>query len=141
MGAYISLNQVLALAEKATNSSFRQIPRKKIMFRTTTAEGKSVTLCSPQSKLHSQGFFWVDITQEQYRVLSETDSGLVIVRLEGMKLAMVKWLELKAFLTAKCMQYNANEQNHWKLNLFSDHIKVVKNKEEMPIEIVSCIPE
>ena len=36
MGAYISLNQVLALAEKATNSSFRQIPRKKIMFRTTT---------------------------------------------------------------------------------------------------------
>ena len=78
MGAYISLNQVLALAEKATNSSFRQIPRKKIMFRTTTAEGKSVTLCSPQSKLHSQGFFWVDITQEQYRVLSETDSGLPV---------------------------------------------------------------
>lgn len=73
--------------------------------------------------------------------MSETDSGLVIFRLEGMKLAMVKWLELKAFLTAKCMQYNANEQNHWKLNLFSDHIKVVKNKEEMPIEIVSCIPE
>lgn len=141
MGAYISLNQVLALAGKATNSSFRQIPRKKIMFRTTTAEGKSVTLCSPQSKLHSQDFFWVDITQEQYRVLSETDSGLVIFRLEGMKLAMVKWLELKVFLTKECMQYNANEQNHWKLNIFPDHIKVVKNKEEMPIEIVSYIPE
>ena len=141
MSEYISLGEVLGLASKASECNLRQVPRKKIMFQGQKPNGETITLCSPQSKMHPQGFYWVDITQEQSRVLNETDKGLIFFRLEGRNLLMVKWADLKQYLTADCMRYNTNEQNHWKLNIFPDYIKVVKNKEEMPIEIVSYIPE
>ena len=95
MSEYISLNEVILLASKASECNFRQVPRKKIMFQGQKPNGETITLCSPQSKMHPQGFYWVDITQEQSRVLNETDKGLIFFRLEGRNLLMVKWADLK----------------------------------------------
>ena len=140
MNEYIALSEVLLLASSASECSFRQIPRKKIMFRGRKSNGDTVTLCSPQSKMHPQGFYWVDITQEQARVLSETDTSLIFFRLEGRNLLMIKWADLKQYLTADCMRYNANEKNHWKLNIYKDHIKISGNDREMPTELYHKAP-
>lgn len=135
MSEYISLNEALMLTSKASDCSFSQIRGKRIMFHGMKQNGETVTLCSPQSKMHSQGFYWVDITQEQYRVLSETDTGIIFFRLEGRNLVLVRWEDLKQHLTSDCMRNNTNEGNHWKLNIYHDHIKVSGNDKIMPSEL------
>ena len=140
MSEYISLGEVLGRASQASECNLSQVPRKKIMFQGQKPNGETITLCSPQSKMHPQGFYWVDITQEQSRVLSETDKGLICFRLEGRNLLMVKWADLKQYLTADCMRYNTNEQNHWKLNIYKDHIKISGNDKEMPTELYRYAP-
>lgn len=135
MNEYVSLNEVLLLVCKDAECDFKQVPRKRIMFQGRKSNGETITLCSPQSKMHPQGFYWVDITQEQARVLNETDEGLVVFRLEGRKLLVAKWNDLKQYLIADCMRYNANEQYHWKLNIYEDHIKISGNNKEMSTEI------
>ena len=53
---------------------------------------------------------------------------------------MVKWAELKQYLTHDCMRFNDNEQNHWKLNIYEDHIKISGNANIMPAEVVHYTP-
>ena len=136
MNTYISLNEVLVLAQKALDCHLKQVPRKKILFQGIVNTGETLTLCSPQSKMHPQGFYWVDITEEQARVLNETDTGILFFRLEGRNLLMIKWTDLKQYLTNACVRYNANEQYHWKLNIYKDHIKISGNANEMPVELM-----
>lgn len=140
MSEYISLGEVLELASKASECNLRQVSRKKIMFQGKKPNGETVTLCSPQAKKQHQGFYWVDITQEQARVLDETDSGLLFFRLAGNNLMLVSWSDLKKYLTSECMRYNANEGNHWKLYIYKDHIKVRGNAKEMPAELYHYAP-
>ena len=59
MNTYISLNEVLVLAQKALDCHLKQVPRKKILFQGIVNTGETLTLCSPQSKMHPQGFYWV----------------------------------------------------------------------------------
>ena len=68
-------------------------------------------------------------------MLDETDKGVLFFRLAGNNLMLVGWSDLKQYLTPECMRYNANEGNHWKLNLYKDHIKVSGNTNEMPAEL------
>lgn len=140
MSEYISLGDVLELASKASDCNFRQVPRKKIMFQGRKPNGGSVTLCSPQARKQPQGFYWVDITQEQARVLAETDEGLIFFRLVGLNLMLLVWSDLKQYLTSECMRFNANEGNHWKLYIYKDHIKVSGNTNEMPAELYHYAP-
>lgn len=135
MGEYISLNEVLLLANKAYECEFKPVPRKKIIFQGRTLNGETIILCSPQSKMHPQGFYWIDITQEQTRTLNAADKGVIFFRLEGRNIMVVKWDEIKKYLTSECMRFNANEQNHWKLNIYQDHIKISGNDKEMPAKL------
>lgn len=80
-------------------------------------------------------FIGVDITEEQAHVLSETDKALVVLRLKSRNILMVKWEVLKSYLTQECKRYNANEYNHWKLNIYTDHIKISGNNREIPAKV------
>ena len=140
MSEYISIGEVLGLASKALECNFRQVPRKQIIFWGRKPNGESVTLCSPQAKKQPKDFYWVDITQEQARVLDETDKGVIFFRLAGNHLMLVGWSDLKQYLTPECMRYNANEGNHWKLYIYKDHIKVSGNTNEMPGELYHYTP-
>lgn len=135
MYEYIEFSEVLSLANKALECTFKQVSRKTIIYQGAQQNGETITLCSPRSKIHPQGFYWVDITQEQARVLNETDKGIILFRLEGQKLLVVKWSELKLYLTADCIRYNSKEKKHWKLNIYNDHIKISGNAKEMPAKI------
>lgn len=136
MGDYISVNEVLTLMSEATQCILKQIPRKKIMFSGIKDNGEFIILCSPQSKLHPQGFYWVDITEEQSRVMNKADKALIVFRLEGRKIVLVQWSELKIYLHEKCMRFNQNEQNHWKLNIYKDKIKISGNESECKIQLL-----
>lgn len=128
---YISITEVLILAAQAVGVSFNQIPRKKIMFSAKKVNGDTVALCSPQSKYHPQGFYWVDITEEQSSVMDAYDNGILFFRLEGRRLLVLKWGDIKPYLARDCMRYNAKEQNHWKLNIYEDHVKISGNPSEL----------
>lgn len=140
MNKYINLNEVLLLANADFECHFKPLPRKKIMFQGTKATGETITLCSPQSKMYPQGFYWVDITQEQARILNDTDKGVVFFRLEGRNLVKVQWSDLQQYLTNDCIKYNPNEQNHWKLHIYKDRIKVSGNPNEMPTNLYPYAP-
>ena len=48
---------------------------------------------------------------------------------------MVKWADLKRYLSDDRLRYNAKEQYHWKLNIYKEHIKISSNEKEMPTEL------
>lgn len=135
MSDYISLNEVVLRKNREEECVFKIFPRKKIMFKGVKANNKTVSLCSPQSKLHPQGFSWVDITEEQCRVMNSTDSGVVVFRLENKVLIEVKWSHLVKYFTKDCMRFNVKEQNHWKLNIYDNHIKISGNPNLVNTEI------
>lgn len=135
MSNYISLNEVILRKNKEEECSFKIFPKKRIMYTGTKINNKTVSLCSPQSKLHPQGFSWVDITEEQCRVMNLADDGIVVFRLENKKLIEVKWSDLVKYLTSECMRFNRKEKNHWKLNIFEDYIKISGNNDLLKSEM------
>ena len=65
-----------------------------------------------------------------------TDSGIVLFRLQGHRLVMCKWKDLKAYLTKDSMMYNERELNHWKLRIFEDHIRINGNPRDCAIQMI-----
>ena len=136
MAEYVTIAEVLEVASGATGCEYQLIPGKKIMFESRLEIGERIVMCTPQSKLHPQGFYWTDITSVQYELLDSCDNAMVIFRLEGRMLTMVNWENLKPYLTAECMRNNSNEGNHWKLNIYTDYIKISGNENELKVKAI-----
>lgn len=136
MGEYVSISEVLELASEAAKCRYQLIDGKKIMFESQLENKERIALCTPQSKLHSQGFYWTDITLIQYELLDFYNSAMVIFRLEGRMLTMVNWKDLKPYLIPECMRSNVKEGKHWKLNIYTDHIKISGNKKELKVKAI-----
>lgn len=139
MGDYVELPEILDCLLQSGVRFLRQVPRKKIMFFGTAVNGDALAICSPQSKFHKQGFYWVDITEIQCNVMNQAKKGLVIFRLEGRKIAVIDWDVLKQSLMPGCMRYNSTEKNHWKLNIYDCYIKVSGNPDEIRTAVTEYI--
>ena len=135
---YISIGEVLDVASKAASNPYKLIQGKKIMFESRLENGESIALCSPQSKFHPQGFYWCDMTSIQCELLDKYDNAIVIFRLQGRKMMIVNWGDLKPFFTIDCMRENKDEGTHWKMNIYDDHIKVSGNPIELKVQSFSC---
>lgn len=136
MSEYVSISEVVEVASGAAGCKYQLIPGKKIMFESRLENGESIAMCTPQSKFHPQGFYWTDITSVQYELLDSYDNAIVIFRLQGRMLTMLNWEDLKPYFTAKCMRNNSKEGNHWKLNIYTDHIKVSGNENEIKVNAI-----
>ena len=124
----VELEQVLKVASEAAGSQYSLIKGKKIMFESKLENGESIMLCTPLSKHHkSINAGWVDITLVQYELMESYDNAMIIFRLEGQKLSMVNWIDLKPLLIESCMRYTENSKEHWKFNIHDDYIKVSGN--------------
>lgn len=66
------------------------------------------------------------------------DNGILFFRLEGRRLLMLKWGDIKPYLTRDCVRYNVKEQNHWKLNIYEDHVKISGNPSELRAVVQHC---
>lgn len=133
MAEYLSINEAVAAGSKSAGCSLVQVPGKKIMYHGTNRRGESVIMCTPQAKKQPQGFYWTDITEVQYRLLDSYDRAIILFRLQGNRLTMCEWSSIRRYLTQGAMKYNANEGNHWKLNIYSDRIKITGNPNEVAL--------
>lgn len=133
MAEYLSINEAVAAASQAAGCSLVQVPGKKIMYHGTGRRGESVIMCTPQAKLQPQGFYWTDITEVQYRLLNAYDRAILVFRLQGNIKVMGEWSGIRPYLTQEAMKYNANEGNHWKLNIYQDKIKITGNPKEISL--------
>lgn len=133
MAEYLSIDEAVAAASKSAGCALQQVQGKKIMFHGRMKNGKTVIMCTPQAKAQSQGFYWTDITEVQYDLLNSYDRAIIAFRLQGNRLTMCEWSTMRSHLTPGAMKYNANEGNHWKLNIYQDRIKITGNPNEIPL--------
>jgi hypothetical protein len=131
----VGLEKVLKVASEAAGNEYKLIKGKKIMFESTLENGESIILCTPLSKYHETiDAGWVVVTLVQYELMESYDNAIIIFRLEGQKLLMVNWVDIKPLLIESCMQYTENSKEHWKLNIHDDHIKVSGNDETLNVK-------
>lgn len=124
----VELEKVLDLASEAAGNRYKLIKGKRILFESKLENGESIILCTPQSKYHKIiDAGWVDITLIQYELMESYDNAIIIFRLEGKKLSMVNWVDLKPLLIKESMRYTKNSKEHWKLNIHDSYIKVSGN--------------
>ena len=133
----IHIDSIVAFANASLQCDFRLIPGKRIMYQ-AVKDGKTLCMVSPMSSYHpDQGCYWVDLTEVQLETLDQYDSGFLLFRLEGMKLMMAGWPELRPLLDGKAMTNNLSEGNHWKLRLYNDGIRVMKSGRFLPCKILT----
>lgn len=124
----VEIEKVLKVAAEAAGSQYSRIKGKRIMFESVLENGEDIILCSPISKHHDTiDAGWVDITLIQSELMDNYDNAMFIFRLEGCKLTMVNWIDLKQLLIEDCMRYTRNSKEHWKLNIHDNYIKVSGN--------------
>lgn len=136
----ISKEKIMSFVSEAYKVKFRAVRNKKIFFSAIIKDNKNTVICTPQSKYHPKlGAWWVDITQIQYDEFEKYDNAIIIFRLEGSMLCMQNWKSLKEYLNEKCRTYNDSEKEHWKLYIYNDYIKVMRNDNICNLEVKSCI--
>ena len=136
MQDYLSITEAATHANNVHHCQYTSIKHKQIMFE-ADSNGKTFCMLTPQSKyLATQGRYWVDITSVQADFLDSYDKTFTLFRLEGMKLCCVKWSDIRPHMTAGYMTHNANEGDHWKLQICDDRIWIGKQENYLPVEIV-----
>ena len=136
MNSFLSKEAAVAYADAAHHCHYFPIHRKQIMFE-AVRDGKKLCMLTPKSKYHeTQNRYWVDITSVQANLMDGYDKAFIFFRLEGMKLAGVKWDDIRPHMTVEYMTHNNNEGNHWKLQICEDHIWIGKHENSFPIQIV-----
>ena len=141
MENYVSIEKAVQLTEVAHECCLRPITKKRIMFSGVKNRGETIALCSPQSKFNSAGRYWVDITLEQYQVLDSYNIALLIIRLEGNRLLLLGWEELKVHLKEEYVCYNENEQHHWKLHIYTKYYQVYGSNEKISKPIFQFVEQ
>ena len=129
-----SKEKVISGLEDKFKVELRSVRGKRIFYNGILDSGKEILICTPESKLQSKGYGWVDITAKQYEILDRVLIGILAIRLEGNKVYYLNFEDLKKYLTAETMVNNAREGDHWKLYILSDHIKVLGNKNHLYIK-------
>ena len=133
MNEYVTIREVVDVASNAAGCRYQKITGKKILFESTLENGENIVMFTPQAKLQPQGFFWIDISSKQFEIFENYDNAILIFRLQGRLLMLVNWIDLKPYLNAKCMRSNSHEGEHWKLYIFTDHIKISGNPKELDL--------
>jgi hypothetical protein len=103
--------------------------QKKIMYEGTTQSGKSVVVCTPETKLHNQEHGWFDLSTKQVEILDKADMAIMAVRIEGNKVYFVEFKNLRRLMTEDMiLDYSKDEK--WRFYIWEDRIEVRGNKEK-----------
>lgn len=103
--------------------------QKKIMYEGTTQSGKTVVVCTPETKLHNQEHGWFDLSTKQVEILDGADMAIMAVRIEGTKVYFVEFKNLRRLMTEDIiLDYSKDEK--WRFYIWEDHIKVRGNDEK-----------
>ncbi|WP_058485026.1 hypothetical protein [Defluviitalea phaphyphila] len=124
---------VLKTIGEKYNCILSNIKGKQIMYEGISA-GKKLILCTPSSKLHSQGQGWFDLTIKQVEILDDSDIAILAVRLEGNKIYYINFKELKELMTPDIMFENSSEGKHWKFYVWKNYIEIRGNEKKFYIQ-------
>ncbi len=134
MDENIKISEVVRLASETNDCEYHQVKGKQILYE-AYKDGDSYCFLTPYSRYHeAQGRFWVDITTIQYEVIEKYNHAFVFFRLEGGMMVMVGWHELKELLTEEYKTNNSHEGDHWKVQIYTDHIWVGRKENSMPVK-------
>ncbi|MEC1717217.1 hypothetical protein ABEV09_07270 [Schinkia azotoformans] len=125
-------NIVVSTVCKRYNCSLSNIIRKKILYH-GVSNGKSIVLCTPESRLHPQGHGWFDLTTKQVDLLDDADIAILAVRLEGYKIYYVDFKQLRQLITPD-MSLNYSEDEKWRFYIWENYIKVRGKDKKFDIE-------
>src|SRR5688572_12610686 len=126
--------EVVLELEKHLSVILTKIPTKQIIYSGKDAVGKTIIVCTPKSKLHSQGYGWVDLTLIQKTLLQEGDHSILALRIEGGKTYYLNFMALEPYLNADAMINNNREGDHWKLRIWPSYIEVLGNPNHVLIK-------
>lgn len=133
----LEIKQIVPYIERKYAINLYHLSPKKVFF---VSHGNDFCLCSPSSKFHTTTqCYWVDITLKQKLLLESYKHALLVFRLENEKIWAIKWDNLKPFLNAHAMQYNTHELEHWKLYIYSNHIRIGKSNQRIKGKIQSLL--
>lgn len=117
----LSVNEILVVASEAAGNEYKLIKGKTIMAESVLDTDETIALCTPYSKYHApQGMYWADITSVQYDILNSYDTAIVIFRLQGRKMVILHWNDLKELFRTDNMRYSERAGNHWKVHIHDD---------------------
>lgn len=113
--------------------SLSTINRKQIMFQGVSG-GKRVVVCTPSSKIHSNGKGWFDLTIKQVVLLDDAAIAVLAVRLEGSNIYYVDFKELRKMMTLDLQVVNPNEGEHWKFHIWDSFIQVLGSRNKFNVQ-------
>lgn len=108
------IHTIVTEIENKIGSNLVRLSGKQIVYTGKTQNDEFFALITPQSKIHANGFGWVDMTLKQISLLSEYDIGIIAFRLENGLDYYVNYNSLKEYLTDDNMKYSAQALDHWK---------------------------
>lgn len=128
-----SKETVISNLQKHLSVSLKQSTGKQIIYSGVDVNGKKVTVCTPESKLHIKGHGWIDITIIQKSLLEKSDFSILALRMGDDKTYYVDFKKLVPYLTHEAMVNNKKEGDHWKLYVWPDHLEVRGNSKHLDI--------
>ncbi|MET1248892.1 hypothetical protein ABWW58_08910 [Sporolactobacillus sp. STCC-11] len=113
---------------------------KQIMYA-GISHGRKIVLCTPSSKLHVNGNGWFDLTMKQALLLDNADIAILFVRMQGNKLYILDYKQLRRLMTNDNKLTNPYEGEHWKFFVWKNYIKVQGCDQNFPVsaELINSI--
>jgi hypothetical protein len=63
-----------------------------------------------------------------------TDEAFLMFCMEGRVLLTVFWKNLKEYFVSKYMERNFEDVNVWRINIYSEYIKVGEDSQRIPVK-------
>lgn len=134
MSDYLSLDEILRIAKMKCHCSFKQVPHDKTVYQGRKDNWETVTLVVKRAKISIQGFYYADITLKQSEIFNMTDEAFLMFSMEGRVLLTVFWKNLKEYFVSKYMERNFEDVNVWRINIYSEYIKVGEDSQRIPVK-------
>ena len=134
MRDYLSLNEILNIAQTKCCCCFKQVPQDRNIFQGRRDNWDTVTLLIKKTRINTQGFYYVDITLEQTKIFDMTDESFLMFNMEGRVLLTVRWRNLKNNLDIQYMENNFNNEKIWKIYIYNEYIKVGNDPQKIPVK-------
>jgi hypothetical protein len=126
-------DSVLRQIEERYRVSLSRMPGKKVCYQGELNSNRTLLVVTPESKIHSQGQGWVDLTEIQVELMRTCTESVVAFRLSNGKVFFVNFRSLSILLTEDSIVENKKEGRHWKLYIWPNQIEVRNSSKKLQI--------
>lgn len=114
--------EVVNTIEQRYQCTLRTIKGKRIMLEGFTKSQK-IVVCTPQSKIHTNGQGWFDLSTIQVELLDQAQIAILAVRLEGNKVFYIDFKDIRSYMSEKAM-VNYSGVDKWNLYIWNNYITI-----------------